>query len=279
MEGYTTHIKSKTGWFDIDLKELARYKDLIFLFVKRNYTTRYKQTILGPLWQIINPALTVTLYAIVFGNIAKLSTDDVPQFVFYLCSNALWAFFATCIQSTASTFTANAGILGKVYFPRLVMPISSVFTAMIDLLVQIAMLAVVMVGYVIAGYHFATGVAILWAPLIIIQISLLGLGCGIIIAALTTKYRDLVVLVSFGVQLWMYASPIVYTVAQIPEKFYGLYMLNPIAPIVTMWRHAILGTGAVPMFYWLISWGVTAAVLFIGVLLFSRIEKTFMDTV
>lgn len=279
MEGYTTHIKSKTGWFDIDLKELARYKDLIFLFVKRNYTTRYKQTILGPLWQIINPALTVTLYAIVFGNIAKLSTDDVPQFVFYLCSNALWAFFATCIQSTASTFTANAGILGKVYFPRLVMPISSVFTAMIDLLVQIAMLVVVMVGYVIAGYHFATGAAILWTPLIIIQISLLGLGCGIIIAALTTKYRDLVVLVSFGVQLWMYASPIVYTVAQIPEKFYGLYMLNPIAPIVTMWRHAILGTGTVPMFYWLISWGVTAAVLFIGVLLFSRIEKTFMDTV
>lgn len=279
MEGYTTHIKSKTGWFDIDLKELARYKDLIFLFVKRNYTTRYKQTILGPLWQIINPALTVTLYAIVFGNIAKLSTDDVPQFVFYLCSNALWAFFATCIQSTASTFTANAGILGKVYFPRLVMPISSVFTAMIDLLVQIAMLVVVMVGYVIAGYHFETGAAILWTPLIIIQISLLGLGCGIIIAALTTKYRDLVVLVSFGVQLWMYASPIVYTVAQIPEKFYGLYMLNPIAPIVTMWRHAILGTGTVPMFYWLISWGVTAAVLFIGVLLFSRIEKTFMDTV
>lgn len=279
MEGYTTHIKSKTGWFDIDLKELARYKDLIFLFVKRNYTTRYKQTILGPLWQIINPALTVTLYAIVFGNIAKLSTDDVPQFVFYLCSNALWAFFATCIQSTASTFTANAGILGKVYFPRLVMPISSVLTAMIDLLVQIAMLVVVMLGYVIAGYHFATGAAILWTPLIIIQISLLGLGCGIIIAALTTKYRDLVVLVSFGVQLWMYASPIVYTVAQIPKKFYGIYMLNPIAPIVTMWRHAILGTGTVPMFYWLISWGVTAAVLFIGVLLFSRIEKTFMDTV
>lgn len=279
MESYTTHIKSKTGWFDIDLKELARYKDLIFLFVKRNYTTRYKQTILGPLWQIINPALTVTLYAIVFGNIAKLSTDDVPQFVFYLCSNALWAFFATCIQSTASTFTANAGILGKVYFPRLVMPISSVFTAMIDLLVQIAMLVVVMAGYVITGYRFATGIAILWTPLIIIQISLLGLGCGIIIAALTTKYRDLVVLVSFGVQLWMYASPIVYTVAQIPEKFYGLYMLNPIAPIVTMWRHAILGTGTVPMFYWLISWGVTAAVLFIGVLLFSRIEKTFMDTV
>lgn len=279
MEQFTAHIKSKTGWFDIDLRELYRYKDLIFLFVKRNYTTRYKQTILGPLWQVINPALTVALYAIVFGNIAKLSTDDVPQFVFYLCSNSLWAFFAACIQTTASTFTANAGILGKVYFPRLVMPISSVFTAMIDLAVQIAMLIVIMLGYVIAGYRFATGIAILLVPFIIIQISILGLGCGIIIAALTTKYRDLVVLVSFGVQLWMYASPIVYTVAQIPEQYYGLYMLNPIASIVTMWRYAILGTGTAPIFYWLISWGVTAVVLLAGVLLFSKVEKTFMDTV
>lgn len=279
MEQFTAHIKSKTGWFDIDLKELYRYRDLILLFVKRNYTTRYKQTILGPLWQVINPALTVTLYAIVFGNIAKLSTDDVPQFVFYLCSNAIWAFFATCIQSTASTFTANAGILGKVYFPRLVMPISSVITAMIDLLVQIMMLIVIMLGYIITGYRFATGAAILYAPLVILQISLLGLGCGIIIAALTTKYRDLVVLVSFGVQLWMYASPIVYSVAQIPEQYYGLYMLNPIAPIVTMWRYAVLGTGNAPLGYWGISWGVTAVVLFIGVLLFSKIEKTFMDTV
>jgi lipopolysaccharide transport system permease protein len=279
MENFSTHIKSKTGWFDIDLKELFRYRDLIYLFIKRNFTTRYKQTILGPLWQIINPVLTVTLYAIVFGNIAKLGTDDMPQFVFYLCSNALWAFFASCITTTSSTFTANAGILGKVYFPRLVMPISSVATSAIDLLIQVGLLVIVMVGYVISGVHFALGIRLLLAPLIALQTAVLGLGCGIIIAALTTKYRDLVVLVSFGVQLWMYASPVVYTVSQIPERYEALYMLNPMAPILTMWRSAVLGTAPCNLLYWGISWIVTLVILFLGILLFSRIEKTFMDTV
>ncbi len=279
MEHYTTHIKSKTGWFEIDLKELYQYRDLIYLFFKRNYATRYKQTILGPLWLIVNPLITVSLYAVVFGNLAGLSTAGTPQFVFYLCSNAIWTFFATCINDTANTFTINSAIMGKVYFPRLVMPISSVLTGIMDLMIQVMMLVVIMIGYYISGTVFDIGSSILVAPLLILQTGMLGLGCGIIIAALTTKYRDLVVLVSFGVQLWMYASPVVYTLDIIPEKYQGIYLLNPMASIITCWRNVVIGVGKFPTRAWGISWIVTIIILFIGVILFSKIEKTFMDTV
>lgn len=276
---YTTHIKAKSGWFDIDLKELFRYRDLVFLFVKRTYTTMYKQTILGPMWLILNPLITVMLYAFVFGRVAGLSTDGAPYFVFYLCSNAIWSFFATCITETSSTFTANAAILGKVYFPRLVMPISSVVTAMLNMMIQLGILVFVLVYYGLSGVELHISRAVLLVPVLIIQTGLLGLGCGIIVAALTTKYRDLVILVSFGVQLWMYASPVVYTFSQIPEKYLSFYLLNPMAPIITVWRHAILGTKGIQGIYWGISWLITVAVLFTGIILFSRIERTFMDTV
>ena len=279
MEHYTTHIKAKTGWFDIDIKELFKYKDLIYLFFKRNYATRYKQTILGPLWLILNPLITVTLYAFVFGNLAGLSTDGIPQFVFYLCSNALWTFFSTSLTQTSATFTANAAIMGKVYFPRLVMPISSVITGMLDLAIQLVMLVIIMIGYAVTGYQFYIGPTVLLAPVIILQAGILGLGCEIIIAALTTKYRDLVVLVGFGVQLWMYATPVVYTAGLIPEKYTSIYMLNPVSPIMECWISAVIGTGKFLWGYWGISWIITLMVLFIGVILFSKIEKTFMDTV
>ncbi len=276
---YTTHIKAKTGWFDIDFKELYHYKDLIWLFFKRNYTTRYKQTILGPLWLIFNPLVTVTLYAFVFGGLAGLSTEGVPNFVFYLCSNSLWSFFAACLRETSNTFTANAGIMGKVYFPRLVMPISAVLTGMLDLIIQFGLLIVIMIGYSISGTHFNLGPKLLMIPILIIQTGILGLGFGIIIAALTTKYRDLVILVGFGVQLWMYATPVVYTAELIPQKFMKIYMLNPMSPIMECWRNVVIGSGNFYWGYWWISWGVTILVLAIGVILFSKIEKTFMDTV
>lgn len=279
MENYTTHIKSKNGWFDVDLKELYRYRDLIFLFFKRNYSTRYKQTILGPLWLIINPLFTVSLYALVFGNLAGLSTAGVPQFAFYLCSNALWTFFSISLTQTSSTFTMNASIMGKVYFPRLVMPISSVITGMLDLVIQLGMLIVVVVGYIVTGIHFNIGPLLILAPVLIVQTAILGLGFGIIVAALTTKYRDLVVLVGFGVQLWMYASPVVYTAELIPDKYLWIYMLNPMAPILECWRNAMLGCGEFLWKYWGISWIETFVVLTAGVLLFSKVEKTFMDTV
>ena len=279
MEHWTTHIKAKSGWFDINLRELYQYRDLVWLFFKRNYSTRYKQTILGPMWLIFNPLITVSLYALIFGRLAGLSASGVPQFLFYLCSNALWAFFATCLTETSNTFTANAAIMGKVYFPRLVMPMSSVLTGMLDMLIQLAMLVLAIVGYCIVGYNFGINLSILLVPVLILQVGLLGLGCGIIIASLTTKYRDLVILVGFGVQLWMYATPVVYTTGIIPQKYLGLYMLNPMASIIECFRSVILGIPTNAWQYWGISWIVTFVVLFIGVILFSKIEKTFMDTV
>lgn len=279
MEHYTTHIKSQTGWLDIDIKELWKYRDLIWLFFKRNYSTKYKQTILGPMWLILSPIITVTLYSLVFGGLGKLSTDGIPHFVFYLCSNALWTFFATSLTQTSTTFTANAAIMGKVYFPRLVMPISSVLTGMLDMVIQLGILVVVMLGYAVSGYRFALGPTLLLAPLLILQTGMLGLGFGIIIASLTTKYRDLAVLVSFGISLWMYATPVVYTAGLIPEKYLGLYMLNPMSPVMECWRHAVIGSGTFLWGYWGMSWVITLGVLFLGVVLFSHIEKTFMDTV
>ena len=279
MENYTTHIKAKNGWFDIDLRELWQYRDLTWLFFKRNYITRYKQTILGPMWLILNPLITVVLYSFVFGGLANLSTDDVPLLVFYLCSNALWAFFAACRTQTATTVTASATIMGKVYFPRLVMPVSSVLTGMLDLVIQLGILVIAMVCYALAGYHFSIGPMLLMSPVLIIQTGMLGLGCGIIVAALTTKYRDLAVLVSFGVSLWMYITPVVYTVGLLPEKYLRLYMLNPMSPIMECWRNAVIGSGTFYWGYWGVSWLITAVVLILGVVLFSRVEKTFMDTV
>lgn len=279
MEHYTTHIKAKTGWFDVNLKELYQYRDLIWLFFKRNYTTRYKQTILGPLWLIINPLVTVTLYAFVFGNLAGLSTEGVPQFVFYLCSNALWTFFATCLKDTSGTFTANAGIMGKVYFPRLVMPISAVITGLLDFIIQLGMLIVVMIGYAISGYKFELDATVFLVPVLVMQAGMLGLGFGIVVAALTTKYRDLVVVVGFGIQLWMYATPVVYAASIIPKEYTALYMLNPMSPLMECWRGALIGTSEFLWGYWGLSWIITVLVLFTGVILFSKIEKTFMDTV
>ena len=276
---FQTYIKAKNGWFDINLKEIVEYKDLIFLLVKRNYAVMYKQTILGPLWLILNPLITVALYVFVFGNLAGLSTDGTPQMAFYLASNTLWSYFSTSLTETSGTFVNNAAVFGKVYFPRLVSPIAAVVTGLLNMAVQLVMLVVVMIINTVNGYSFQLGSQLLWLPLLVLQMAVLGLGVGIIISALTTKYRDLKILVTFGIQLWMYISPVVYSIAQIPEKYLGLYMLNPIAPIMNMWRYAILGNGQPYYEYWGISWVVTAVVLFIGVILFSRVEKTFMDTV
>lgn len=273
------HIKSDIGWLDINFKELWEYRDLIWLFTKRNIAVTYKQTILGPLWLILNPLITVLLYVFVFGNIAGLSTDGSPQLPFYLASNALWSYFSQCLSQTSTTFTGNAAIFGKVYFPRLTMPISATLTGCLNLAVQLVMLFVTIIIYTIGGVHIPINTSILLLPVLVIQTALLGLGCGIIISSLTTKYRDLAIVVTFGIQLWMYASPVVYSASQIPEKYYPLYMLNPIAPIMTVWRQACLGAGSIPYFYWGISAITTGIALLLGVLLFNKVEKTFMDTV
>ncbi len=278
-EKFTTVIQPKNGWFDLHLKELLNYKDLIILFVKRNFTSQYKQTILGPAWAIIQPFITTVIFTLVFGNIAGLAPSGVPTFLFYLSANIIWQYFSGCLTTTSSTFTANAAILGKVYFPRLVMPISSVISQLIPFAIQLVFFLIFWIYYLVVPSGVEPNLYILLLPLIIVQLAMLGLGFGIIISACTTKYRDLAMAVGFGTQLWMYATPIAYDISIIPEKYLSLYMLNPVTPAVMIMRYAFLGTGYFSLKYYLISWIVTIVVLFIGVVLFSRIEKTFADTV
>ncbi|MCH5270484.1 MAG: ABC transporter permease [Lachnospiraceae bacterium] len=278
-EKWTTVLQPKKKWLDLNIRELFSYKDLIFLFVKRNYVTKYKQTILGPLWLVISPLLTTLMFVLVFGNIAGLSTDGAPQMAFYMAGNLVWAYFAYCVNQTSNTFVQNAGVFGKVYFPRMVVPISTVLTGLLDFFIQFLLLGIILVIYAISGTAIAINVWALTTPILVLQLALLGLGVGIIVSSLTTKYRDLTILVTFGVQLWMYASPVVYAVGQIPERYHFIYLLNPVAPVITIFRYAFLGTGYVPLLSWGISWITTIVVVTIGFMLFSRIEKTFMDTV
>lgn len=278
-ENWTSIIKPKTGWFDINFKELVQYKDLIVMFVKRDFKTMYKQTILGPLWIIINPLLTTLMFTIVFGNIANIPTDGVPQLVFYMLGTTVWTYFSSCLTKTSSTFTGNAAIFGKVYFPRLVTPISTVISGLINFSVQFIMFLGFMIYFKMTGSPIQPNLYIIIIPLLLLQLAALALGFGIIISSLTTKYRDLAVLVTFGVQLWMYATPVVYPASQIGGKLKTLMMLNPVSPIVESFRYAFLGSGSIPWNYLSISVVTTLVVLFIGVVLFSRVEKTFMDTV
>ncbi len=275
---FKTVIVPKTGWFDINLKEVLRYRDLIILFVKRNFVSQYKQTILGPAWALIQPLLTTVVFTVVFGSLAGLAADGVPSFLFYMSGNIAWSYFSGCLTSTANTFTGNAGIFGKVYFPRLVSPISTVLTNLISFGIQFAMFLVFTLIYWVRGAVHPNWYALL-LPLLLLHMAMLSLGVGIIISSLTTKYRDLKMLVGFGVSLWMYATPVAYDIGIIPEKYMWLYMLNPMTPIVNAFRTAFLGLGSFDLFHYLISWAVTLLVLFWGIVLFSRVEKTFMDTV
>ncbi|MBQ3427954.1 MAG: ABC transporter permease [Clostridia bacterium] len=279
---WTTVIRPKAGWFDIDLKDIWHYRDLIVMFLKRNFNSAYKQTILGPLWFLINPLLSSSMYTIVFGQIAKISTDGVPQFLFYLCGNTAWGYFSSCLSSTASTFTGNAYLFGKVYFPRLVSPITTVIYALLSFSIQMLVLVVSMVIFAVRGEPVHPNWSLLLLPVMIAQMALMGMGFGIIVSSVTTKYRDLSILVGFGLHLWMYGTPVVYPISQVQSIAPGLVKLiwlNPVAPIINNFRYALLGCGSFNTYYWLISWGVTAVVLFLGVLIFSKVERTFMDTV
>lgn len=278
MDKFQTVIIPKTGWFDIDIKEVWRYRDLISLFVRRNFVSNYKQTILGPAWAVIQPLLTTIVFNIVFGSLAGLAAEGVPSFLFYLSGTVLWTYFANCFTQTASTFTTNSAILGKVYFPRIVMPISTVLTNLISLAIQFIMFLVVLLYYFVKGEVQINGLVLL-LPLLILQMAMLGLGTGIIVSALTTKYRDLQMLIAFGVQLWMYATPVAYDIGIIPEKYMKLYMLNPMTSIINIFRKAFFNLGNFELNYYLLSWGITLVILFIGIILFNRVEKTFMDTV
>ena len=277
---YHIHLEPKNGWFDINLKEVWQYRDLIWLFTKRSFILRYKQTILGPAWVILQPLMTTLIFTLVFGGIAGISTDGVPQVLFYMGGNAVWSFFAACLNGTASTFTGNSSVFGKVYFPRLVSPISTVLSSMVNFFIQLAMFLCFWAYYLITGQISPNYVGILMLPVILVYLGLLGLGFGIIVSSMTTKYRDLAMLVSFGVSLWMYITPVVFPVSTLGNGgLYTVVMLNPVTCAVETFRWAFLGEGVLSPVYWGISAGVMAVVVFFGVVIFSKVEKTFMDTV
>ena len=285
QQQWTTIIKPRTGWFDIDLKELWQYRDLVVMFVKRSFATLYKQTILGPAWILINPLLTTVIFTVVFGNIAGLAESGVPSFLFYMAGNAVWSFFASCITGTANTFVTNAGLFGKVYFPRLTMPISQVLISLVNLVIQMVMFFVFWVWFYFFGQAYGAVQMNLWVlalPAVLLLVMVMGLGVGIIVSSLTTKYRDLAIVVSFGVQLWMYATPVVYSMSEIAAgspRLLVLMRLNPMTEPVQVFRYALLGCGEISPAWLLYSAAVALVTLAAGVVLFSRVEKTFMDTV
>ena len=281
-----TEITAEHRLLDLHIKETFQYKDLILLFVKRDFTAQYKQTILGPLWAVIQPLLTTVVFTIIFGNLAHLTTADVagefvlPGFLFYMAGNICWGYFSSTLSKTSNTFLANRATMGKVYYPRLVSPIAAAFSRLISFGIQFAMLIIFWAYYVIrGGTSIRVTPMLLLIPLLILQMILLAVGFGIIIASVTTKYRDLAMLVGFGLQLWQYGSPIAYGLQLVPEKWLGFYLLNPVTPIVSTFRYAIFGFGYFNFRYYLISWGTSLVVFFIGLVLFSRIERTFMDTI
>ena len=277
---YHNHISSEQPLFRLNLKEVWQYRDLIWLFTKRNFTVAYKQTVLGPAWLFLNPLVSSIIHAFVFGGIAGIGTDGIPSILFYMCSNAIWIYFSSCVTKNASTFTANAGVFGKVYFPRLTIPISNMISAMIQFGIQILMVMGVLVFYLIRGEVQPNWTAWLLIPLELLHLGLLGLGFGIIISSMTTKYRDLSILVGFGVQLWMYVTPIVYPMSQLGDGIVKtILMINPVTAPVEVIRYAILGKGTIMPGYLALSAVITALVLVFGIMIFNKVEKTFMDTV
>ncbi len=276
---WTTIIRPRTGWFDIDLQELWHYRDLIKIFVYRDFVVYYKQTILGPLWFLIKPLFTTLVFTLVFNNIAKIPTDQIPPMLFYMSGTILWNYFSTCLNSTSNTFVANASLFGKVYFPRLVVPVSVVISNMIQFAIQFLLFLGFFLFFFMKGSAIHPNIGILLTPLLILHMAALGLGVGMIISSLTTKYRDLTFLFEFGVQLWMYATPIVYPLSQIPEAWRGLYVLNPMVSIVELFRLFFLGTSSLQPMHYLISLGVTVVLLATGILIFNKVERSFMDTV
>lgn len=276
---HITVIQPHGSLFDLKLRELWGYKDLILLFVRRDFVAQYKQTILGPAWHIIQPLLTTLMFTIVFGKIAKLSTDGLPPFLFYMAGTVIWTYFANVFGEISGTFTKNAGIFGKVYFPRLAIPVSVLISKLIAFAIQFAIFLAFIAYYMLVSESVNPNAWVLLTPVLLLMMGALALGGGIIISALTTKYRDLMVVVGFGVQLLMYATPVIYPLSSLPEKWQFWASLNPIAPIIETFRFAYLGEGTVDLKMLIASAVLIVVVLISGTMLFNRVERTFMDTV
>lgn len=272
-------IKPKRNLFDINLKQVYEYKDLLLLFVKRDVITVYKQTILGPIWFFVQPILTMVIYVFVFGSVAKISTDSIPQPLFYLSGIVMWNYFADCFNQTANTFTQNANIFGKVFFPRLIIPLSKIVSSLIKYLIQFSLFLALFFYYYFNSSVIQPSLLILIVPILLVLMAGLGLGFGLIFSSLTTKYKDLKFLIQFGVQLLMYATPIIYPLSTIPEKYQFWVKLNPIAHIVETFKTAFLGSGHFSLNGLIYASSFTIVILLFGILIFNKTEQKFMDTV
>ena len=272
-------IEPPRGWFALHLRDVWRYRDLTGLFVRRDFVATYKQTILGPLWHILQPLLTTLMFTVVFGRIAGLPTDGVPQFLFYMAGTTVWNYFAKCMTSTSGTFIANAGIFGKVYFPRLVVPLSVVASQLIAFAIQFVFFLVFFGWFWAQGAPLRPNWTMALLPVLLALMAGLGLGFGVIVSSLTTKYRDLQVLVSFGVQLWMYATPVIYPLSSMSDKYRWLIVANPMSAIVEAFRYGFFGRGVFSWTYLGYSAAFTFGLLLVGMAIFNRVERTFMDTV
>ena len=278
-EGWSMVFRPQTGWLDLHLSDLWRYRDLTMLFVWRDFVAQYKQTVLGPLWHLLQPLFTTLLFTLIFGRVAKLPTDSVPPMLFYMAGITCWNYFAECLNRTSTTFIQNASIFGKVYFPRLCVPVSVVISNLIKFAIQFALFLGFVGWYAWHGAPIHPTSSILLFPLLLLLMAGLGLGSGIIISALTTRYRDLQVLVTFGVQLAMYVTPVIYPLSMVSAKYRWLMLANPMTPIVEIFRYSFLGSGSFDPLYLAYSAAATVVIMAIGIILFNHVERTFMDTV
>mgnify|MGYP001323468868 CR=1 FL=1 len=277
---YYEEITPKRQFFDVNLKEIWDYKDLLFLFVKRDFISIYKQTILGPLWFFIQPILTTIIFTIVFGKIAGISTDGIPQILFYLAGITCWNYFSECLNKTSNTFIENQNIFGKVYFPRIIIPISIVASSLIKFKIQFLLFLLVFFYYLFSeNTHINPNLYIFLFPILLLTTSLLSLGIGLIITSLTTKYRDFRFLIQFGVQLWMYATPIIYPLSTLDGKLKTMAILNPMTSIIETFKFGFLGQGTFNWYYLLYTFIITFLLLFLGIRIFNKTEQNFMDTV
>ncbi|MDF2437000.1 MAG: putative polysaccharide transporter permease protein [Bacteroidota bacterium] len=272
-------VKPKNSIFNVDLQSFWHYRDLLLLFVKRDFIAVYKQTVLGPLWYIIQPLLTTFMFTVIFGQIAKIPTDGIPKILFYLSGVTMWTYFAECLNKTSNTFISNSTIFGKVYFPRLIVPVSIIISNLITFAVQFLLFILVLLYYFSTTDLIHPNIYILLLPLLILIMAGTGLGLGIIISSLTTKYRDLRFLIAFGVQLFMFATPVIYPMSFLSAKQKVFMMANPLSAIMETFRFAFTGVGVFNWMHLLYSFICMLILLFIGIILFNKVEKTFMDTV
>lgn len=272
-------ILPKTSLWKLNLKEVWEYRDLLFLFTRRDFVAKYKQTILGPIWFFLQPLFTTVIFTVIFSRLAQISTDGIPPILFYLAGITCWNYFADCLTTTSDTFINNQHIFGKVYFPRLVMPLSIVISNALKFGIQFLLFTCFYLYFFFSAYPIQPTIHALLLPVLILILAGLGLGLGLIITATTTKYRDLRFLVAFGVQLWMYATPVIYPLSEVPDKYKLLSVANPLTSVIETFKYGFLGKGTFSWYYLGYSMVATIIILFIGTIIFNKTERTFMDTV